>query len=199
MAIKTRSEDERIGPVDPLLLADDVGLGKSFVALGYVRDEEITSLLSRQYGVPSINLDHFEVDPSEVQPVGIRIRVQFDCPPLISEFLRVGEREMEEAAQARFDRLRKGAFDGTLGKVQRLSVGGKHARRAAIGIARKLIEQDEQGERPIGRFFPGGQATRSRRFMGCLETLAERGIEGLVLGKPAAGARLAPEREHVVG
>src|SRR5258707_1302247 len=38
-------------------------LGKAFVSLGYVRDEEITSLLSRQYGVPSINLDHFEVDP----------------------------------------------------------------------------------------------------------------------------------------
>src|SRR6266536_1019105 len=29
-------------------------LGKAFVSLGYVRDEEITSLLSRQYGVPSI-------------------------------------------------------------------------------------------------------------------------------------------------
>jgi type IV pilus assembly protein PilB len=35
-------------------------LGKAFVTLGYVRDEEITSLLSRQYGVPSINLEHFE-------------------------------------------------------------------------------------------------------------------------------------------
>ena len=38
-------------------------LGKAFVTLGYVKDEEITSLLSRQYGVPSINLDHFEIDP----------------------------------------------------------------------------------------------------------------------------------------
>src|SRR5678816_25880 len=42
-------------------------LGKAFVSLGYVRDEEITSLLSRQYGVPSINLDHFEVDPSIIK------------------------------------------------------------------------------------------------------------------------------------
>src|ERR671918_43077 len=42
-------------------------LGKAFVSLGYVRDEEITSLLSRQYGVPSINLDHFEVDPAIIQ------------------------------------------------------------------------------------------------------------------------------------
>ena len=42
-------------------------LGKAFVSLGYVRDEEITSLLSRQYGVPSINLDHFEVDPAIIK------------------------------------------------------------------------------------------------------------------------------------
>ena len=42
-------------------------LGKAFVTLGYVKDEEITSLLSRQYGVPSINLDHFEIDPFDHQ------------------------------------------------------------------------------------------------------------------------------------
>ncbi|MCU0242361.1 MAG: Flp pilus assembly complex ATPase component TadA [Vicinamibacteria bacterium] len=42
-------------------------LGKALVALGHVRDEEITSLLSRQYGVPSINLDHFEVEATIIK------------------------------------------------------------------------------------------------------------------------------------
>ena len=42
-------------------------IGKAIVSLGFVRDEEITSLLSRQYGVPSINLDHFEVDPAIIK------------------------------------------------------------------------------------------------------------------------------------
>jgi len=42
-------------------------LGKAFVSLGFVKDEEITSLLSRQYGVPSINLEHFEVDPAIIR------------------------------------------------------------------------------------------------------------------------------------
>ena len=32
-------------------------LGFNLVKLGFVKDEEITSLLSKQYGVPSINLD----------------------------------------------------------------------------------------------------------------------------------------------
>ena len=31
--------------------------------LGFVKDEEITALLSKQYGVPSINLAQFEIDP----------------------------------------------------------------------------------------------------------------------------------------
>jgi type IV pilus assembly protein PilB len=37
-------------------------LGFTLVKLGFVRDEEITSLLSRQYGVPSIDLAQFEID-----------------------------------------------------------------------------------------------------------------------------------------
>src|SRR4030095_16317362 len=37
-------------------------LGFHLVPLGFVKDEEITALLSRQYGVPSINLPQFEID-----------------------------------------------------------------------------------------------------------------------------------------
>ena len=36
-------------------------LGANLVKLGYVKDEEITSLLSKQYGVPSIALNQFEI------------------------------------------------------------------------------------------------------------------------------------------
>jgi type IV pilus assembly protein PilB len=42
-------------------------LGKAFVSLGFVKDEQITTLLSRQYGVPAINLDHFEVDAAIIK------------------------------------------------------------------------------------------------------------------------------------
>ena len=38
-------------------------LGKALVALGFLRAEDIRRLLSRQYGFPSIALDHLEVDP----------------------------------------------------------------------------------------------------------------------------------------
>ena len=37
-------------------------LGYNLVKMGFVKDEEITALLSKQYGVPSINLAQFEID-----------------------------------------------------------------------------------------------------------------------------------------
>src|SRR6188474_2457900 len=57
-------------------------LGKAFVSLGYVRDEEITSLLSRQYGVPSINLDHFEVDPAIIKIIPAETARKYQVLPL---------------------------------------------------------------------------------------------------------------------
>ena len=36
-------------------------LGYNLVKMGFVKDEEITALLSKQYGVPSINLAQFEI------------------------------------------------------------------------------------------------------------------------------------------
>src|SRR6187455_59996 len=37
-------------------------LGYNLVKMGFVKDEEITALLSKQYGVPSINLAQFDID-----------------------------------------------------------------------------------------------------------------------------------------
>ncbi|HMZ78976.1 MAG TPA: type II secretion system protein GspE, partial [Acidobacteriota bacterium] len=42
-------------------------LGSILVNLKLVPDEEITSILSRQYGVPAVNLDLFDVDPNAVK------------------------------------------------------------------------------------------------------------------------------------
>jgi type IV pilus assembly protein PilB len=44
-------------------------LGFNLVKLGFISDDEITSFLSKQYGVPSINLAHFEIDPNVIKLV----------------------------------------------------------------------------------------------------------------------------------
>jgi type IV pilus assembly protein PilB len=44
-------------------------LGFNLVRLGFVKDEDITAVLSRQYGVPAITLDQFELDAEVVRLV----------------------------------------------------------------------------------------------------------------------------------
>src|SRR3954454_951848 len=42
-------------------------LGSALVKLGFLSDEDVTNFLSRQYGVPAINLSFFEIDGSVVK------------------------------------------------------------------------------------------------------------------------------------
>ncbi len=42
-------------------------LGSHLVRLGYISEDDITSFLSKQYGVPSINLSHFEIDSGVIK------------------------------------------------------------------------------------------------------------------------------------
>src|SRR5258705_4973420 len=57
-------------------------LGFNLVKLGFVKDEEITALLSRQYGVPSINLAQFEIDPAIVKLIPAETAQKYQIVPL---------------------------------------------------------------------------------------------------------------------
>ena len=57
-------------------------LGYNLVKLGFVKDEEITSLLSKQYGVPSINLTQFEIDPSIIKLIPVETARKYQIVPL---------------------------------------------------------------------------------------------------------------------
>jgi type IV pilus assembly protein PilB len=57
-------------------------LGFNLVKLGFVTDEEITALLSKQYGVPSINLTQFEIDPAVIKLIPIETATKYQIVPL---------------------------------------------------------------------------------------------------------------------
>jgi type IV pilus assembly protein PilB len=57
-------------------------LGFNLIKLGYVKDDEITALLSKQYGVPSIALGQFDVDPSVVKLVPAETAQKYQIIPL---------------------------------------------------------------------------------------------------------------------
>jgi len=57
-------------------------LGLSLVKLGLVKDDEITSVLSRQYGVPAIALGSFDLDPAVVKLVPVETAVKYLVIPV---------------------------------------------------------------------------------------------------------------------
>jgi type IV pilus assembly protein PilB len=57
-------------------------LGTALVKLGFVRDEDITALLSKQYGVPSINLSQFEIDPAIIKLIPVETAQKYQIIPL---------------------------------------------------------------------------------------------------------------------
>ena len=57
-------------------------LGFNLVKLGFVKDEEITALLSKQYGVPSINLTQFEIDPGIIKLIPAETAHKYQIVPL---------------------------------------------------------------------------------------------------------------------
>ena len=57
-------------------------LGSALVKLGFLSDDDVTNFLSRQYGVPAINLDYFEIDPSVVKLIPYDTAKRYQILPL---------------------------------------------------------------------------------------------------------------------
>src|SRR5215218_2819477 len=57
-------------------------LGFNLVKMGFVKDEEITALLSKQYGVPSINLTQFDIDPGVIKLIPAETAQKYQIVPL---------------------------------------------------------------------------------------------------------------------
>jgi type IV pilus assembly protein PilB len=57
-------------------------LGSVLVKLGFLSDEEVTNFLSRQYGVPAINLSYFEIDATVVKLIPYETAKRYQILPL---------------------------------------------------------------------------------------------------------------------
>src|SRR6059058_2665128 len=57
-------------------------LGSCLTRLGFITDDDITGVLSRQYGVPSINLKYYEVDPAVIKLIPQDTAVRYQIVPL---------------------------------------------------------------------------------------------------------------------
>ena len=57
-------------------------LASALVKLGFLTDEDVTNFLSRQYGVPAINLSYFEIDPAVVKLIPYETAKRYQILPL---------------------------------------------------------------------------------------------------------------------
>src|SRR5688572_21869779 len=57
-------------------------LGFNLCKLGFVKDEELTALLSKQYGVPSINRTQFELAPGVIKLIPAETAQKYQIIPL---------------------------------------------------------------------------------------------------------------------
>ncbi len=57
-------------------------LGSNLIKLGIISDEVITAVLSRQYGVPSINLELFQIDDEVVRLISHDVAIKYTVLPI---------------------------------------------------------------------------------------------------------------------
>src|SRR5215204_913866 len=57
-------------------------LGFNLVKLGLVSDDMITAVLSRQYGIPSVNLELFQIDPQVLHLIPQEVAQKYSVLPL---------------------------------------------------------------------------------------------------------------------
>ena len=57
-------------------------LGSCLTKMGYITDDDITGVLYRQYGVPSINLKYYEIDPNVIKLIPQDTALRYQVIPL---------------------------------------------------------------------------------------------------------------------
>jgi type IV pilus assembly protein PilB len=57
-------------------------LGETLIKLGFVAEEDITECLSQQFGVPSINLAHFEIDSQVIKLIPADVARKYNILPV---------------------------------------------------------------------------------------------------------------------
>ncbi len=73
---------EQLEQATKLQKESHVRLASALVKLGFLSDEDVTNFLSRQYGVPAINLSYFEIDPAVVKLIPFETARRYQILPL---------------------------------------------------------------------------------------------------------------------
>jgi type IV pilus assembly protein PilB len=144
-------------------------LGSCLTKMGFITDDDITGVLSRQYGVPSINLKYYEIDPNVIKLIPQDTALRYQVVPLS----RVGS----VLTIAMTDPTNVFAMDD-IKFMTGFNVEPVVASESAIGEA-------------IGRFYGGGAA--SHELSNLMKDLVDEDQELELAAESGAGRSFARE------
>jgi len=124
---------------------------------------------------------------------------QFDAAVLVGEDFRMLERQEEEHPQRRIDAMVVAGGDRARRVRPRQRVGRERMAAVAEHVARDLVEQQHQRERAVGVIEQRLVLAPRRGEMRVEEAVAQRGVEGGVLGEPFRRTGVVPKGDDVVG
>jgi type IV pilus assembly protein PilB len=61
---------------------DGIRLGAALIRLGYIQETDLAGFLSKHYGVPSINLADFQIDPAVIELVPAEVVQKYQLIPV---------------------------------------------------------------------------------------------------------------------
>ncbi len=120
-------------------------------------------------------------------------------PFLIREMFGMAEWQVEEGGQLGADRLVMTKTQRRIGDDPGQRVGAIHERSAPKGIARVLVQKDDQRQRAFGGAEPWHQFAPRGSPVLVGESIAKAVVEGLILAEPDGMAKGCPEGGNLAG
>ena len=127
-------------------------LGSCLTKLGLITEDEITGVLARQYGVPAINLKHYEIDPEVIKLIPQDIALRYQLVPLsrVGSVLTVAATDPTNVVAMDNIKFRTGlnvelvvASEAVITDAIARSYGGSEALE---DLMRGLVEEDQEVE-----------------------------------------------------
>ena len=127
-------------------------LGSWLTKLGLITEDEITGVLARQYGVPAINLRHYEIDPEVIKLIPQDIALRYQLVPLsrVGSVLTVAATDPTNVVAIDNIKFRTGlnvelvvASEGVITDAIARSYGGSEALE---DLMRGIVEEDQEVE-----------------------------------------------------
>ena len=131
-------------------------LGSCLAKMGYITDDDITGVLSRQYGVPSINLKYYEIDPNVIKLIPQDTALRYQVVPLsrVGSVLTIAMTDPSNVFAMDDIKFMTGfkvepvvASESAIGEaITRFYGGGASSHEELSNLMKNLVDEDQELE-----------------------------------------------------